>query len=78
MKPTVGHVVHFYTGDPSKQANGQGEGPYAALVTQVFPDGPYVNLKVFAPFGEDRDEGSVTHLDDANGCSRYWIWPPRE
>jgi hypothetical protein len=78
MKPTVGRIVHFFTKDATKHSNNVGEGPYPALITQVFASGPYVNLKVFRPFADDLYEGSVTHLDDANGCERYWVWPPRE
>jgi hypothetical protein len=43
MKPTVGRIVHFYKS--GLNLNGQGDGPYPAIVTQTFP-GPYVNLKV--------------------------------
>ncbi len=79
MKPTVGRIVHFYTGDTSKHFNGQGEGPYPAIITQVFDGALYSNLKVLPPFEGAYDEGSVSHLDDcSDGTTRYWVWPPRE
>lgn len=80
MKPTVGRIVHFYTQNPGAQTNYVGEGPYAAIITQVFSDrdDAYVNLKVFRPYGENVDEGSVRHKDFATNESRHWVWPPRE
>lgn len=83
MKPTVGRIVHFYNpGGPSY--NGQGAGPYAAIVTQTFPDADgtvrYANLKLFLPFSAIIDHGSVpekdTQFHHPGGC--YWEWPPRE
>lgn len=73
QKPSVGRIVHFYTEDTSKHFNGQGIGPYPAIVTQCL-DGPYVNLKVLH-WGGVYDEGSVSHKDDCLG--RYWAWPER-
>jgi hypothetical protein len=76
MKATVGRVVHFY--DHSLNINGQGAGPYAAMVTQLFPGSDYINLTVFAPF-EVIQAGSVAHEDSPHGAQgRYWAWPPRE
>jgi hypothetical protein len=81
-KPTVGRIVHFYdyslatSRDKDGIAlNGQGAGPYPALVVQTF-DGPYVNLLVHA-WGGDWREGSVSEKSENNN-SRYWVWPPRE
>ncbi len=78
MKPTVGRIVHFYTSDPAKQFNGQGEGPYPAIITQCWT-GTMVNLKVLH-WGGSFDEGSVSHQDDTQkgDHNRYWVWPPRE
>ncbi|WP_210168330.1 hypothetical protein, partial [Bradyrhizobium pachyrhizi] len=60
--------------------NGQGDGPYPAMVTQTF-SGPYVNLKVLG-WGKDAwDEGSVSEKPVAAPDGepvRYWTWPPRE
>lgn len=83
--PTVGRIVHFYsdavTNRDSRQPgygyNGVGAGPYPAIVTQVFPGGDYINLKVLPPFAPPFDEGSVS--EGAEKCpGRYWEWPPRE
>lgn len=77
MTPSVGRIVHFYTKDVSKQFNGQGAGPYVAVVTQVFAEGAYCNLKVLPPFAAPYDEGSVSY-DAAGGASeadRGWCWP---
>jgi hypothetical protein len=80
QKATVGRIVHYYDDAKFDDANnGAGKGPYAALVAQVFPDGPYANLKVFVPFGDDFYAGSVAHKNDSlGGSSRYWVWPPRD
>ena len=96
MKPTVGRIVHFYSEatanrnphSPGYGLNGQGAGPYPAIVMQTFPDGPYVNLKVLG-WGENAwDEGSVSEKPavgpegvqprQQHMHSRYWVWPPRE
>lgn len=87
MRLMTGRIVHFYdTGlaqlidKASPQTgevialNGQGAGPYPAIVVQTF-DGPYVNLKVMA-WGGDWSEGSVSEKSETN-TSRYWEWPPR-
>ena len=74
--PTVGRIVHFYTKDTSKQRNGQGDGPYPAIVTQTW-GGLMANLKVLPGFGEPYDEGSVSHEGVAAGHQRWWVWPPR-
>lgn len=58
-KPSVGRIVHFFTRTPGRQFNGVGEGPYPAIVAQVF-EGPYVNLKVFPPMSAPWDVGSVS------------------
>jgi hypothetical protein len=82
QKPTVGRIVHFYNTSLAAPVghshtginlNGQGAGPYPALVIQDFP-GPYVNLLVHA-WGGDWREGSVSEKSETN-ASRYWEWPP--
>jgi len=80
MKPTVGRIVHYYTTSEGLHYNGVGEGPYAALITQVFgeADDSYANLRVFPPFAESFDSGSVRHKDFDGDTGRYWVWPPRE
>lgn len=88
-KPGEGRIVHFYdvmlNGKSSKEVpgngglvglNGQGSGPYPALVLQNFT-GPYVNLLVHA-WGGDWREGSVEEFDPAKTTqSRYWKWPTK-
>lgn len=81
VKPTVGRIVHFYdqslAGKGYKNEvnlNGQGAGPYPAMVVQSF-DGPYVNLVVHG-WGGDWREGSVSEQSETNN-SRYWVYPPR-
>lgn len=76
-KPSVGRIVHFYTVDASKQANGVGKGPYPAIVTQAYPTGNVCNIKVFPPFRTPYDEGSVPEFDPVHDPERYWCWPPR-
>ncbi len=88
QKPSVGRIVHFYSdavrpppGSASPGFNGQGKGPYPAIITQVFPDANgdimYANMKVFPPFAPPFDEGSVSEGEEK--CpGRYWVWPPRE
>lgn len=80
-RPQVGDTIHFYTTDPVRAANGQKQGPYAAMVLQAW-NGPYVNILVFPPFGETYHEGSVAHRNDAfrsvKGTelpARWWEWP---
>jgi hypothetical protein len=80
MPPTVGRIVHFYTKDTSKHFNGQGEGPYPAIVTQVWTgSGSMANLKVLPGFGDSWDAGSISEKQEALQLShsQYWEWPPR-
>lgn len=90
MKATVGRIVHFYdttlTGRQDKldgvtlvNLNGQGAGPYPALVLQSFPGGPYINLEIHA-WGGDWTEGSIAERGspEALASTKYWTWPPRE
>lgn len=81
MKPSVGRIVHFYSKQRGSQGgiNGVGEGPYPAIVTQIFKSGEeirFVNLKVFPPFAVPFDEGSVSEQEECP--DRYWAWPPRD
>ena len=83
-KPTVGRIVHFYSESIAALnngggLNGQGAGPYPAIVLQTFT-GPYVNLRVLGWGKDGWDEGSVSELapDAAEKQGRYWVWPPRE
>ncbi len=84
MKPTVGRIVHFYTKDVSKHSNGQGDGPYPAIVLQTgFSHGDYdsmSNLHVLS-YGGSYVEGSVSEKSKAEkigDTQRWWEWPPRD
>jgi len=81
MLPTVGRTVHFYTKDKSKHFNGQGEGPYAAVVTQTF-GGMLAYLKVLPGFADPYDAGSVDFAPDdpvvRQVAGQFWVWPPRD
>lgn len=81
MMPTVGRIVHYF--NPAllpHDGNGVGQGPYPAVVTQVWyaEDGSasYCNLKVFA-WNNDHYVGSVPELDTKfyRGGAPYWAWP---
>lgn len=75
---TVGRIVHFFTKHENLQSNGQGEGPYPAIVLQVFDDGKMGNLKVMT-YSKDHVSGSVVHksVAEEKGGSSWWDWPPR-
>ena len=82
--PTVGRIVHFYTDDSAKQFNGQGRGPYAAIVVQLPPAAPspnldlLVNLYVFACASGSHEEYSVPHKAFETlpaDLQRHWEWP---
>jgi hypothetical protein len=83
MKATVGRIVHFYSTTIASIGNGyglngQGAGPYPAVVIQTFSSGDYINLKVLG-WGKDAwDEGSVSEHVEGGPLDRYWVWPPRE
>lgn len=83
----VGNIVQFFGPNwaegPSPNPalvgpgyNGQGAGPYAAIVTQVFNEA-YVNLLVLVPFsdpvhvGSVPEKGSPYHYEGG----AYWVWP---
>lgn len=74
--PSVGRIVHYFTTNKFRHLNGVNEGPYAAMVTQVFPNG-VVNLKIFCPLQAAYDESSVHEQDTAGKQDKYWMWPPR-
>jgi len=77
MKASVGRVVHYFTKIQDQHVNGAGDGPYAAIVTQVFPGSDFVNLKVFAPFVEPRCIGSVREKSVAGDDAVWWEWPAK-
>jgi hypothetical protein len=78
-KPTIGRIVHFFTDHKPNQFNGQGAGPYPAMICQVW-SGSGANLKVFPSMGEPFDAGSVMHISERQEgqALRHWDWPPRE
>lgn len=82
--PIVGASVHFYSdllptvgsGGKGSGYNSQGTGPYAATVTQVFPEQGVVNLKIMPPFGAPFDVGSVHEKPERGPPGpQYWVWP---
>ena len=77
MKPSVGRIVHYFTEDPREHVNGVGAGPYAAIVTQVFPESDFVNLTVLAPFQPQQCVGSVREKSLAGVATSWWEWPAR-
>lgn len=93
MKASVGRIVHLHSsaiatcGVNHSGINGQGAGPYAAIITQVFTDAEgevtYCNLTAFPPFADPQVFGSVPEkgstFDMSNDDTHfYWCWPPRE
>lgn len=74
---SVGRIVHFYTKDATKHSNGQGEGPYPAMVLQTF-DGAMANLKVWT-FDSTFVVGSVSEkaVAEKSGHTNWYEWPPR-
>lgn len=50
MPVKVGQMVRYFTKNPKKQFRDIKEGPYAAIVTALAPDGS-AELKVFVPLG---------------------------
>ena len=86
-KVRIGDIVYFWTQNTAQHSNGQGSGPYAAMVTQIFFDSGregYINLKVFPPFRPPYDEGSVPRLktdsekDTQPLPPRWWAVPVEE
>lgn len=83
--PTVGRIVHYYTADPVHHFNGQGDGPYPAIVMQCFnktnsDHDTMANLKVLH-WGGSYDAGSVYEKEQATAhghTGSWWVWPPRE
>jgi len=80
LKLLIGAIVHFYTLDPARQFNGNGPGPYPAIVTQTWGSDVMANLKVLPGFGAVYDCGSVHHKDvpERAPLADYWEWPPED
>lgn len=77
MKPTIGRIVHYYN------ESLEGVGPFAAIVTNVFPGSPTdcVNLTYFDRNGNVSTKGAQTSIPfegTSPGFSSWWCWPPRE
>jgi hypothetical protein len=80
LLPTVGRIVHYYNSDSSFWSNGSNEGPYAAIVTQVWPnanDATECNLTVFCWTGPV-SIGSISWKEIAKekNSHHWWEWPP--
>jgi hypothetical protein len=75
---SVGRIVHFFTTDKTKHSNGQGEGPYPAMVLQTFDEGRMGNLKVWTYDG-GFVASSVSEKEAAEkaGHTQWYVWPPR-
>lgn len=75
---SVGRIVHYFTNDASKHSNGQGIGPYPAMVLQTFGDGAMGNLKVWTYDG-GFVASSVSEKTQAlkNGNNQWYEWPAR-
>lgn len=80
MIPAVGRIVHVYASHLSQ--NGIDAGPFAAIITQVFPSGDptaaFVNTKVFVPIGAVQDVTSIAQKGTQFATpGYYWVQPPR-
>jgi len=80
MIPAVGRIVHVYASHLSQ--NGVDAGPFAAIITQVFPSSDpaaaYVNVKVFVPIGPVQDITSIAQKGTVYATpGYYWEQPPR-
>lgn len=69
MTPTVGRIVHYYSGD----IHSEPRGPYAALVVN---DTGSIGLQIFprngeTPWYQDR----VPYSEEPKAF--HWTWPPR-
>lgn len=91
-KVTTGRIVHFFdsrlandvkeanderSGQRTIALNGQGFGPYPALVLQA-PDGEgnMANLRISA-WGGEWNERNVPELDPRSSKQDFWwTWPP--
>lgn len=71
MTPTVGRIVHYYTGN----ARDALQGPMAALV--VFEAAERPSLHVFARFGEASDFHVAAAPYSETPKAFHWTWPPR-
>lgn len=64
MKPSIGHIVHFNSG----------EGPAAAVVIKVRAVSSALDLQVFYPNGGIKHMFAVEPGKHLGG----WSWPPRD
>lgn len=79
-KLTVGRIVHYYTRNKGKQWNGAGEGPYAAVVAQVWSDTCanlflMPNCTTMAHSASELCRGSVSHGSADGDSQTWWEWP---
>lgn len=85
QKPTVGRIVHYTLTEtdcqvigeqPSTIRNGVAAGQvYPAVVTAVFGNGEYANLKVFLDGGPGAEYWATSRAEGEE--PGRWMWPPR-
>lgn len=77
--PSVGRVVHYYSGaswtDNDPFAARPDHGPFAAFVIDVGPEPTTVTLVVFDRNGKNHLRREVRYSE--TGEHMTWSWPPR-
>lgn len=83
QKPSIGDSVHFFDREMGRM--GKRVGPYAAIITYVYPDtvnGQYpVDIgRIYAP-GDTRSDDEHCHAvmfgDETTARDCWWSWPER-
>lgn len=67
QRPTVGRIVHYY--------NQHGEGPFAALIVQVY-SADLTRLIYWDTLGAQHLVAEATNPGDPNHPISCWVWPP--
>lgn len=66
--PSVGRIVHYY--------NGNGEGPFAAMIVYVY-SADFVRLVMWDKDGKQSVVAGATNPGDPRWLCACWVWPPR-